>query len=139
MTIDSRLVLLVLQFRVVVKCISINQYRYRYRDIDIHRLRHYMIIDGVQLFSLSPHDNHIYAYHHHKSAALAPYLSRVGSNTCPGQVLEIDILRRTETEGQAQCTANRTGSPYNISLKSQAYQISFQPKRINKSWNHTIS
>lgn len=26
----------------------------------------------------------------------------------------------------------------NISLKSQAYQISFQPKRINKSWN-TIS
>jgi len=38
----------------------------------------------------------------------------VGSNTCPGQVLEIDILRRTETEGQAQCTANRTGSPYSI-------------------------
>ena len=38
----------------ISKCISINQYRYRYRDIDIHRLRHYMIIHGVRLFSKTP-------------------------------------------------------------------------------------
>ena len=96
----------------ISKCISINQYRYRYRDIDIHRLRHYMIIHGVRLFSKTPA-----TYTSRLTITTNQplrHLSRVGSNTCPGQVLEIDILRRTETEGQAQCTANRTGSPYSI-------------------------
>lgn len=137
MTIDSTLVLLVLQFRVVVKCISINQYRYRYRDIDIHRLRHYMIIDGVRLFPLTPRE----AYHHHKSAASAPvscgfqYMSWSGTrNWHPAQ-------DRNGRSSAVHSQPNRKSIQHhaNISLKSQALQISFQPKRINKSWNHTIS
>ena len=134
MTIDSTLVLLVLQFRVVVKCISINKYRYRYRDMDIHRLRHYMIIDWVRLFPLTPHDIHIWTYHHHKSAASAPvscgfqYMSWSGTrNWHPAQ-------DRNGTSSAVHSQPNRKSIQHhaNISLKSQAYQISFQPKRIQK-------